>query len=546
MHASQSDGITPSPEFDQVPHVTMPARIRSRFSWPLVAVLALQAAVSCSLIWSNTPYGDEALYLWAGRLELRHWFLGATMPPAAVTNYFSDFTRFFSGAPMIYPPLGAAASIIGGLAGARILSLVFMLIASVLLYRSTLMLYGQTAALVATVLWSLSESALKLGAFATFDPLANLLLCIAAYALVKSVASRRRAGLIALAAVALALGVITAYSYVTYLPLVVCLAAAMWGQKVGWRFAIGAASSLAGATAVLLLGLATALHLWPGISYVLSYRGARSAGYALLLRNVWGWEFLIAVPALAACLLACRKGRREELPLLVILAVAVVIVPVAQARIRTIAGIDKHIAFGLWLGAIAAGMAIAEMFPRIRSHAIAYSALAIIPLVSGWGQAWEALHIWPSASGVVSSLQNIAGKTSGNFMVAANEVGPAGGDRQILEFYIKQGNQWDRWYTPDLDPVFTARSDWEKYYAAELNGEHIRVVVLFYEGANSPTIHGSPAVRKAELLKLSSIRSAGLHFLIEAIESDRLLRVHAIGPYTVSGERGFWAIWSAR
>lgn len=72
---------------------------------------------------------------------------------------------------MIYPPLGALADSIGGLAGARILSLAFMLGATFLLWATTSRLFGKRAGFFAAALWALLGPTLKLGAFATFDPL---------------------------------------------------------------------------------------------------------------------------------------------------------------------------------------------------------------------------------------------------------------------------------------------------------------------------------------------------------------------------------------
>ena len=73
-------------------------RTKDRFSlprlatgpWPLLCILAVQAGLSLRLVWSNTAYQDEALYLWAGRLEWAHWLHGATVP---------DFATYFSGSP---------------------------------------------------------------------------------------------------------------------------------------------------------------------------------------------------------------------------------------------------------------------------------------------------------------------------------------------------------------------------------------------------------------------------------------------------------------
>ena len=54
---------------------------------------------------------------------------------------------------MLYPPLGALADSVGGLAGARILSLGFMLVASALLWRTASRLFDRRAAFFATAMW---------------------------------------------------------------------------------------------------------------------------------------------------------------------------------------------------------------------------------------------------------------------------------------------------------------------------------------------------------------------------------------------------------
>jgi hypothetical protein len=92
--------------------------------WPLPAVLAVQAALSLRLAWADTASQSEALYLRAGHLQWAHWLHGTAIPP---------YSSYFSGSPAIYPPIGALADSAGGLAGARALSLVFMLGAIALL-----------------------------------------------------------------------------------------------------------------------------------------------------------------------------------------------------------------------------------------------------------------------------------------------------------------------------------------------------------------------------------------------------------------------------
>ena len=146
--------------------------IRAGRRWPLLAVLAGQAGLSLRLIWSNTAFQDEALYLRAGHLEWALWLHHAPIP---------DFPAYFSGAPVIYPPLGALADSVGGLTAARILSLCFMLGVTSLLWGTTVRLYGQRAAVLAAALFATLAGTQFLGAFATFDAMALFLLALAVW-----------------------------------------------------------------------------------------------------------------------------------------------------------------------------------------------------------------------------------------------------------------------------------------------------------------------------------------------------------------------------
>ena len=80
-------------------------RWRVPSSWPLLPVLVVQALLSLRLVRADTAFQDEALYLWAGHLQWAHWLHGTAIPP---------FAYYFSGAPVIYPPLGALADHAGG------------------------------------------------------------------------------------------------------------------------------------------------------------------------------------------------------------------------------------------------------------------------------------------------------------------------------------------------------------------------------------------------------------------------------------------------
>ena len=181
------------PSAPSKPQARQPASSPKWRFWPIAVICAAQAALSLPLVWSNTAYIDEADCLWVGRLEIAHWLHGTSWP--SLYAY-----RTSSGSPILYPPLGALANNIGGLAGARILSLAFMLIATVLLYLTASRLIGRVGALFAAALWAFSEPAMRL-AFATCDPLSVFLTALSVWLIMQAGYRYRRGELVAAAAV---------------------------------------------------------------------------------------------------------------------------------------------------------------------------------------------------------------------------------------------------------------------------------------------------------------------------------------------------------
>ncbi len=151
--------------------------------WPLVPILILQSALSARLIRADTAFQDEALYLWAGHLEWASLLHGGALP---------QFPAFFSGAPVIYPPLAALADGVGGLDGARLLSLAFMLGATALLCATAGRLFGKWAAFFAAVLFAVISPTLHLGSFATYDAMALFLVALASWLVVRAGDAGRR------------------------------------------------------------------------------------------------------------------------------------------------------------------------------------------------------------------------------------------------------------------------------------------------------------------------------------------------------------------
>jgi glycosyltransferase involved in cell wall biosynthesis len=404
---------------------------RSRISWPLLAILAVQAGFSLSLVWSNTAFADEANYLLQGRLELVHWLHGLPVPPMAD-----------SGAPQIYPPLGALANAVGGLAGARILSLCFMLIATALLYLYANRLFGSRAAIMAAGLWALSEPVLRL-AFATYDPLACLMVALSAWLALQAGLRRRHGELIVASAVALALASIVAFSFAIMIPAVVATSYFIWRDEVGPRLARWFAGWLAVITAGLVTLSMTVLQLWKDAlgSTVSRNSGNLGTGVAAVAKSAWSWDGVILGLAVCGVIFAFGAERANRRLLILTLALSGLIVPVYQAHLGTGWSMDKHMSAGTWLMAAAAGYSFTriKVFSRQFQAAAAAIVILLYPAISGLWYARQTFHLWANEANLVEVLRPVVGQ---------NSVWAGSASNSIPEYYLlRSTNDWWKWAT---------------------------------------------------------------------------------------------------
>jgi hypothetical protein len=517
-----------------------------RLVHPLTAICAAQAALSMTLVWSNTAAGDEADYLWVGHLVIRHWLHGTSWPLIAQEN---------SGSPVIYPPLGAVADSIGGLAGARILSLAFMLAATVLLYLTASRVLGRTGALVAAGLWALTEPVLRL-AFATFDPLSVSLTALAAWLAVEGGYRHRTWAWAAASGAVLALANATAFSGIVIDPVVVAFAFLMWLPRLGMRQAARlAAVQAAGCVAVFGL-LMVATGSWAGTASVLRRHVANPNSELQVLDEVWKYSALIIVLAVTGAAVAIWAESRQRAALLVLLAGAVLVAPAAQLHYHTAASIDKHLAYGIWFAAMAAAYGCGQLINWLPGKGTKLAAFCcalafVFPAVNSWESAWHVYHDWPDTRSFVTSFRPIVANSRG-FIYAARQ-------QAIAQYYTPQGSDWQRWDTHDiLDPSTIRRSAWPAYYRATLRRKNYSLIALFYPTAFqtrelSASILLSPHQGQIYQQLLSLVASnylgePGLSPLTVAIEQDPSYRLVAVGPWdgggTATGQSsGLYAIW---
>jgi hypothetical protein len=401
--------------------------------WPLLAVLLVQAALSVRLLWTNTAFQDEALYLRAGHLEWARWLHDAPIP---------DFPAYFSGAPVLYPPLGALADSVGGPAAARILSLCFMLGVTTLLWGTAARLYGQRAALLATALFATLAGTQFLGAFATYDAMALFLLALAAWLGVRSADGHGWTRAILLVASGIVLAAADAVKYATALftPVVIVVVAVTVWRKHGGRGGLAAGLTVLGSWLLLVIAAVTAggREYWRGVTTSTLARPESSFPVEDVLQRAYLWTSLILVLAALGAILACRGEARGKL-LVPVLAAAGLLVPAEQARLHTTVSLQKHVVFGAWFAAIAAGYAMARL-SRV-DHGYGWAPVMALPIAAStlfgsMGQATSLFVVWPNSAEAVTLLRAEMGLHPGRYLAE---------DYDVEAYYLRDTVPWQRW-----------------------------------------------------------------------------------------------------
>jgi 4-amino-4-deoxy-L-arabinose transferase-like glycosyltransferase len=409
-------------------------RLRIPAGWALVAVLAVQAVLSVRLVRLNTAFQDEALYLWAGHREWAHWLHGTPLPP---------FPAYFSGSPVIYPPLGALADSAGGLAGARVLSLVFMLGATVLLWGTAGRLFGRRAAFFAAALFAVLGPVLHLGAFATFDAMSLFLLALAGWCVVRAGDRRDATGWMVAAGAALALANAAAYSSALLDPVVLVLALLAF-PKLGRRAAAARGATLATVVATFLIAglLIGGSSYLTGISRTTLARVPGPDSPLSVLADSWWWTGLIVLAGLCGVAVSYfrHKGSAQTW-LLAVLTGAALLAPLEQASLNTAASLNKHVAMGAWFAAIAAGYAVDRFIAAAPARWMQVTCGACVialafPAAVGASQARMFATSWPNASSFIAIFRPLADHGSGRLLVE---------DPSLAKYYLPAGSQWQRW-----------------------------------------------------------------------------------------------------
>jgi hypothetical protein len=137
-----------------------------------------------------------------------------------------------------------------------------------------------------------------------------------------------------------------------------------------------------------------------------------------------------------------RQGR-FQVATLALLATAGLLAPLNQARIDTTTSLSKHVDFGAWFAAAAAGYAIAKLSTITRfklahaATAVLSTAAIVIPIgFIGWHQAGDFFQAWPDSAEVTKILRSVTASHPGNYLAE---------DYDVAAYYLEKSIPWNRW-----------------------------------------------------------------------------------------------------
>ncbi|HEY1673677.1 MAG TPA: glycosyltransferase family 39 protein, partial [Streptosporangiaceae bacterium] len=345
---------------------------------------------------------------YAGHMELQHLLHGTALQ--------GQYASYFSGSPVLYPVAAAFLNQLGGLALARALSLVEMLATTVLLYSMTRRLFNERIGLCAAAFFSVTESVVFLGNFATYDATCLSLLALAAWIMVRTAGFRWPVFLLAALPAALAVGV--KYAGLLFVPTIAVLPVlAGWperGRRVLWYPA-----AFGAAVAGLLYGglrLGGKAYM-TAISSTTTNRVQGVTPDSTILREAAEWGGVLFVAAVIGTIayvwrvrtepeekIAPAGGRFRRAALGALLTATALLAPAYQAHLHTDISFLKHIGFGLFFAAPMAGFGLARiMGDYFRRPQIGIAAWSLA-LVLGMVQSSYLFHQWPSSGPFVTAF----------------------------------------------------------------------------------------------------------------------------------------------
>jgi Dolichyl-phosphate-mannose-protein mannosyltransferase len=306
-----------------------------------------------------TPFEDEALYVFMGHRMIEHLLHGSFLHehPGA----------FFSGAPGLYPVLAAVGDRLGGLQGARVVSLIFAILSTIGVYGLGRQLFGKLAGLLGALTFTLSGSVIYQSGLATFDSTTLALIAMAAWL---AVYSTKTNGLLWAPVVSalLTLAFLAKYAGAAYAPVVAALAVAVGWRQLRWTIVRRATFVLTGVIVMAYFVIALwGQSLIPGIQTTTTSRTVIDHGTtSQLTEQIVDW----VGPWLGLALIGGLFRFRQQPALILVLLVGAIVGPAQHIRIGEATSLAKHLAFGMLFAAPLVGDLLAGAVRRMPTISI--------------------------------------------------------------------------------------------------------------------------------------------------------------------------------
>jgi 4-amino-4-deoxy-L-arabinose transferase-like glycosyltransferase len=369
--------------------------------------LALIAILQVALAWrpglERAPFQDEGLYVFMGHRMLDHLLHGVT-----VTEHPGSY---FSGAPGLYPVLAALADDVGGLQGARALSLLFSIAAMVGVFGLSRELFGRLAGLIAALAFAANGSIIFQSHLATYDSMMLAFVMAAAWL---GVRSARRDALLWAPAVALLLttAVFAKYAALLYVVVVMVVSAAA-GWPVHRWLSVRRAGFVVLATAAMayfVLELFSRDLVHGIVSTTLQRSALAPASSKDLLDSVVSWSgpwYVLAVGGAAVLIWQRRVAIALALLAGSLLGVA------GQIHLHEATSLAKQVGFGIAFAAPLIGHLLAQGIRRFRPLAVISLAVVAVLAVSGVTDSQHFLTGWVSDKPLLAPLTQAAALNPG-------------------------------------------------------------------------------------------------------------------------------------
>lgn len=464
--------------------------------WSLPLILVFQALLSWMLL-QNTAFQDEALYIYAGNQIWQHWLHGLPL--------LENYSYYFSGYPYVYPILGGALDMVGGLELVRAFSLVCMLIVTACGYYVTKQLFNEKSAVFAAIFFVCQGPVLFLSRLATYDPLC---LCLVAVGLALAVnASQTQRPWRALGIgpfLVLAFG--AKYAALLFIPAVLAVLAVCTLLKWGWinmlvRGTLGVLSlAVVGTLAAMVV-----IHFDPSMLHAI-----RDTTTNRVVINQFSRLFLaqdvVAISGLsyALGLVGLVFARKKHLLIALLFLGSALLVPAYHIYKSELISLEKHLGFSMFFVMPVAGYALASLSGFRRAFApgrywLSGVAICLILFLVGTEVAQNLYARWPSATELTYVFETQVRTASGHYLAE---------QRDVLRYYTLENTYTWQWISPYFFEYTDKQGHYyqgEEAYVKAVNDGYFALIELDFGATVQLDLTISQAIQHSQKYNLIAI-----------------------------------------